>query len=155
MRRPLLIGVGMDMAGDDTVGREIAQRLRGHAGFDVAETHGMAADLVTLMEGRDRVLIVDACRSGAPPGTIHRLNATSGALPPFLNTVSSHGMGVAEAVRLGQSLGMLPPHCDIWAIEGAVFRPGAPLSPPVAEAADSSVATIPGVLTGAEPPPRP
>ncbi len=112
----------------------------------MAETHGAAADLVTLMEGRARVLIVDACRSGAAAGTIHRLDATAGALPGWLRSVSSHGIGVAEGVALARVLGGLPARVEVWAVEGLAFATGDPLSPAVTQAIEALAAEIPGVL---------
>jgi hydrogenase maturation protease len=148
MPRPLLIGVGMPHAGDDAAGRLVAQRLAGREQpFDIAEAWGIAADLVMLFEGRERVLIVDACRSGAPPGTIHRIDATSGTLPGYLSSVSSHGIGVAEGIRLAEALARLPRHCEVWAIEGANFSLGAPITPAVRAAIDVCVREIPDLLS--------
>jgi hydrogenase maturation protease len=142
MRKPLIIGVGNDFAGDDAAGRLVARALEGVAGIDLAETHGAAADIVTLMQGRGRVLIVDACRSGAAPGAVHRLDAAAGDLPPWLRSVSSHGIGVAEAVALARVLDSLPPVVEIWAIEGAAFCTGDALSPAVAQSISAVAAEI-------------
>jgi len=141
--RPLVIGVGNDFAGDDAAGRLVVRRLRGAEGVDLAECHGAAADLVTLMEGRERVLIVDACRSGAAPGTLHRLDAGAGDLPPWLRSVSSHGIGLAEGVALARVLGVLPPRVEVWAIEGADFSTGAAVSAAVADCVAEVCAAIP------------
>jgi hydrogenase maturation protease len=132
--RPLLIGVGSLDAGDDAAGLLVARQVRGAAGFDVAECAGVAADLVRLFEGRNRVLVVDACRSGAATGSVLRLDGLRDPLPAGLSPTSTHGMGVAEAVGLAQALGMAPAKITIWAIEGADFSLGAPLDPAVASA---------------------
>lgn len=140
--KPLLIGVGNDFAGDDAAGRLVARALDGAETFDVAECHGAAADLVTLMEGRPRVLIVDACRSGVAAGTVHRLDAGTGDLPGWLRSVSSHGIGVAEGVALARLLGSLPEKVEVWAIEGAGFAVGDPVSPAVEAAIAEVVAAL-------------
>lgn len=147
MVKPLLIGVGNDFAGDDAAGRLVARALDGADGFDVAETHGAAADIVTLMEGRSRVLIVDACRSGAASGTLHRLDAVAGDLPGWLRSVSSHGIGVAEAVSLARILGSLPETVEVWAIEGSAFCTGDPVTDAVQAQVDSVVAALPAHLS--------
>jgi hydrogenase maturation protease len=144
--KPLVIGMGNDFAGDDAAGRLVVRGLRGASGFDRAECHGAAADLVTLMEGRQRVLIVDACRSGATPGTLHRLDAGTGDLPPWLRSISSHGIGLAEGVALARTLGVLPPRVEVWAIEGEDFATGAGVSPAVADCIAAVCAAIPGHL---------
>ncbi len=50
---------------------------------------------------------MDAVRTGATPGTLHRF-ADPAALPAAAS-VSSHGLGVGEALALGAALGELPP----------------------------------------------
>lgn len=146
MARPLLIGVGNLDAGDDAAGRLVARRLRGEAEFDAVESSGVAADLLLAFEGRDRVLVVDACRTGAVPGTIHRIDAQRDQLPRGLSPTSSHGMGVVEAVRLAQALGVMPERLVIWAIELADVTPGAPLAPAVAQAVERCVDEAPAML---------
>lgn len=138
----LVIGIGQAYAGDDAAGRRVAEGLTGHPAIDVAESAGIAADILMRFEGRDRVLLVDACRSGAAPGTILRLDARRDALPPGLAGTSTHGMGVTEAVRLAEVLGALPESLTIWAIEGTDFTLGAPMHPAVESAVRECVAEI-------------
>jgi hydrogenase maturation protease len=52
---------------------------------------------------------------------------------------STHGLGVAEAVALGDALGRLPRRLIIIGIEGRRFEVGADLSPEVARAVDEAV----------------
>ncbi|RME13897.1 MAG: hydrogenase maturation protease, partial [Alphaproteobacteria bacterium] len=94
------------------------------------------------MEGRARVVIVDACRSGAPVGSVTRLDGRADALPGWLRSVSSHGIGIAEAVGLARALDMLPERVEIWAIEGRGFAPGDALSPGVARAVSEVAGAI-------------
>ncbi|MCP5039174.1 MAG: hydrogenase maturation protease [Rhodobacteraceae bacterium] len=141
--RPLVIGVGNLHAGDDAAGRLVAQRLAAkNPGFDVFESFGAAADLVTAFEGRAHVLVVDACLSGAAIGSIHRFDAHTDKLPDYLNAVSSHGIGVAQGVELARALGMLPQTCEVIAIEGRNFATGAPVSARVTASIAACVSEI-------------
>ncbi|MCB1484954.1 MAG: hydrogenase maturation protease [Hyphomicrobiaceae bacterium] len=141
--RPLVIGAGNLFAGDDAAGRLVAHLLADKAvGFDVAETTGNAAELIKLLEGVARIIIVDACRSGAAPGTLHRFDAAEGPLPAYMSTVSSHGLGVAAAIELARVLGYLPADCIVYAIEGSCFEPGAEISPSVRDAAAGLATSI-------------
>ncbi|MEJ2003285.1 MAG: hydrogenase maturation protease [Maritimibacter sp.] len=142
MTKPLLIGVGNDFASDDAAGRLVARRLRDSGNFNIAETHGAAADLVTLMEGQDHVIIVDACSSGAAPGTLHRIDGMTDNLPGWLRSVSSHGIGVAEGIQLAYVLGELPARIDILAIEGQNYANGESLTPEVAATIDQLVGEL-------------
>ena len=57
-------------------------------------------------------------------------------LPRGALGMSTHGFGLAEALELARALGQLPRRCIVYAIEGASFETGAPLSPEVAAAVD-------------------
>lgn len=130
MSGPLVIGVGTLDAGDDAAGRLVARALAGR-GLRVTESAGVAADILLRMEGASRVIIIDASRSGAPPGTLRRFDADREPIPADLSPTSSHGMGVAEALGLARALGQMPDRVTVWAIEGADFSLGAGVHPAV------------------------
>ena len=90
--------------------------------------------------GVDEAVIVDAVRSGAPTGTIHRFDAGAGPLPASLRGVAStHHVGLAEALELARALGRLPARTTVYGIEGISFDAGAPVSAPVVAAIDEVV----------------
>jgi hydrogenase maturation protease len=136
-----VLGIGNPERGDDGAGRAVARRLREVLPDDVtvAEADGEAADLVARLEGAKGAFLVDACVSGAPAGTVRRIDAGREPLPPEGFAVSSHGLGLAQAVELARALGALPPICVVYAIEGASFAPGEVLSPAVAGAVAEAV----------------
>lgn len=142
--RPLVIGLGNPERGDDGVGRRVAQGLRDLVGdgADIVEARGEASEIAMLLEGRDTAFLVDACVSGAPAGTIRRLDMACDPPPRAASALSSHGLGLAEAIALARALGGLPPLCVIYAIECGTFAPGAPLSPGVAAAAVAAARLI-------------
>jgi hydrogenase maturation protease len=131
----LIIGIGNDFAGDDAAGLETIRELE--PAFRTASSPGLAPDLLRLMEGEGHVIMIDAARSGAPPGTLYHFNAAQGALPAHFNRLSSHGMGVSEAIELARTLGQLPPVCEVWGIEGRQFHQGADMSPAVRQAVEN------------------
>jgi hydrogenase maturation protease len=132
-----VIGVGNPWRGDDAVGLVVAQRLRTELPetVDVLEREGEPTSLIDAWDGADAVWLVDAVSSGAPPGTVHRLDARD-ELPAELFRASTHHLGLAEAVELARAVGRLPPRLVVYGIEGASFATGARLSPEVAAAAE-------------------
>jgi hydrogenase maturation protease len=142
--RRIVLGIGNPDRGDDAAGREVARRLRGAwpEGVVVAEVDGEATDLLARLDGADAAYLIDACVSGAPAGTVHRIDAAHEPIPPGAFGVSTHGLGLAAAIGLARALGRLPARCVVYAIEGASFETGAPLSPAVADA----VGTVAGRL---------
>ncbi len=132
----IVIGIGNPDRGDDAAGRAVARLLRGTLpeDIDLVEHDGETAGLLARLDGRAAAFLVDACVSGSPAGTVRRYDLAATLLPRAAFGVSSHGMGLAEAVELARTLGQLPPSCIVYAIEGETFALGAPLSPPVATA---------------------
>lgn len=67
---------------------------------------------------------------------MHRFDAAASSLPFSAFSLSTHGLGLADALELSRALGALPPKCILYAIEGGRFEAGAPLSPAVAFATE-------------------
>lgn len=140
----VVIGVGNPLRGDDGAGREVARRLgqRRRPNVRVLETDGEASRLLSLMEGATFVYLIDACVSGAGAGSYRRIDLAEEPLPEAAYGFSSHGFGLAAALALGKTLGSLPAHCIVFAIEAESFDIGAPVSAPVSRAVDAVVAAL-------------
>ncbi len=95
--------------------------------------------MIQAWQGAAWVMLVDAVRSGAPPGTIHRLDALAASLPSGFFHYSTHAFSVAEAVELARSLDQLPLHLVVYGIEGTNFAAGVELSPAVEQAVEAVV----------------
>jgi hydrogenase maturation protease len=125
-----VIALGNRFRRDDGAALAVAARLGGRA--VVAE--GEPVELLDLWQGAGDVVVIDAFCTGAPPGTIHRLDAAAAPLPAALGGASTHALGLAEALELGRALGRLPERLTVIGIEGADFGAGEGLTPAVAEA---------------------
>lgn len=135
----VVIGLGQSLRGDDAVGLE-AVRLweRSYPGtanqaqvrVEYAESPGLT--LLSLLEGAEVALLVDAIQSGAVPGTVHFLKEAQ--WPAFLQgAASAHGWGVAETLALGRQSGLvdLPERIFLLGVEVEQVEVGAGLSPAV------------------------
>lgn len=138
----VIIGVGNVLRGDDAAGLHVARRLVARGMENVYESVGETASLMELWKGARVVLLADAAQSGAPAGTVTRLDASIQPLPAAFLHCSTHAFGVAEAVELSRSLGTLPPKVIVFGIEGANFEHGAPLSPEVESGVADAVRQI-------------
>jgi hydrogenase maturation protease len=132
----VVIGVGNGWRGDDAAGLEVARRIAtaGPDGVRAVALEGEQSGLLEAWTAADDVAIVDACASGAAPGTLHRHDARAAPLPAHLSRSSTHAFGVAEAVELARALDRLPRTLTVYAIEGGSFALGERLTPPVARA---------------------
>jgi hydrogenase maturation protease len=131
--------LGSPFRGDDAVGPLAAERLRA-AGATVLDCREEPTRLVDLWDGLDTLVVVDAVRTGAPAGTLHRLDVGDGPLPREVGLASTHAVGVADALELGRALGRAPRRVVLLGVEGAAFGMGDPVSPPVEAAIDELVA---------------
>jgi hydrogenase maturation protease len=123
----LVIGLGNDWRHDDAAGLEVARRIG-------ATTVREPSRLLDAWSGAGTVVVVDAVRSGSAPGRIHRVDAVAAPLDPGVFGVSTHHLGLAEAIELARALGRLPPALLVYGIEGRDFTAGRGLSPEVGRA---------------------
>ena len=138
--RVRVIGCGNADAGDDAVGlsavRELARSLRDRPNVDVAVA-AMPVRVLELLTDVDAVVLVDAVITPAPPvppGTVVRVEAGPEGLPSEVRPqLSSHGIGLADAVRLAGALGRTP-RVILLGIEVGSVVTGDGLSPSVASA---------------------
>ncbi|MFP4073373.1 MAG: hydrogenase maturation protease [Actinomycetota bacterium] len=133
----LVIGVGNPARGDDGAGVAVAERM---------DPRGLTAtapfQLVELWEGSDDVVVIDAARSGGRPGTIHRFEVGSQALPTGVLGGSTHAIGVAEVVELARAMDRLPARLTVYGIEVGEMSQGGALSPVVEVAVGAVVAEV-------------
>ena len=140
--RVLAIGVGNELRRDDGAGLEAVRCLRGKAKVEVREARGDLSVLAEEWDRTTRVFLVDAVRSGAAPGTLHRFDASVGPLPAVFARGSTHAIGIAGAVELARALGRMPASLVVFGIEGRDFGHGEGLTPEVARAAGEVAARI-------------
>jgi hydrogenase maturation protease len=126
----LVIGLGNRYRGDDALGLEVAEQVRRAAppGVEVREEEGEPAALIELWVHGRRVFVVDAVATGAPPGTITRIDAHTLASAPELARRGTHAFGLGEVIELARALGRLPDELVIYGVEGERFDTGAGLS---------------------------
>ena len=139
-----LVGVGNRWRSDDGAGLAVAALLseRAPAGVEVVAHEREPLDLIEAFDGAAAVWLIDAVHSGAPPGTLHRFDASERALPAELFSISTHRLGLADVLELARALGRLPPSVIVHGIEGARFEAGNELSPAVAAATRELATTL-------------
>ncbi len=118
--RILVLGLGNDILGDDAAGLLAARRLRASLPetVDVLESAGGGLELLDLLEGYERALLLDSIVTGQhPPGTILEFTADD-----FQKIVapSPHYTGIPELLQMAERLGIpFPRTIRILAVEVA------------------------------------
>lgn len=137
----LIIGVGNEFRGDDAVGLVVAQRLAALKLPDirVIEHTGEGTDLIEAWEGVACVYLIDAVLTQGLIGSVYRFEAHDKPLPAQYFGVSSHALGVAEAIEISRSLGQLPAKVVVFGIGCRSFDPASSLTPEVRQAVENVV----------------
>jgi hydrogenase maturation protease len=109
---------------------------------DRVATRVLTGDLVELVlswRSDQDVVVVDAMVGGGRPGTIAETDGLDDHLPLPRGAISSHGIGISEAVNLARLLNRLPRSLTIIGVEATTFGHFEPPSQAVA-------ASIPDVV---------
>lgn len=146
-RHDVVVGCGNLLRGDDGAGPECVRLLAEGGlppGVIAIDAGTSGADVVLCMRGANRVILIDACRSGRPPGSLIPLSAAELTEIPAAGPLDIHAFRWIDAVRLTRALaGEQPgPTISVWLVEAAEFAPGSGLSPPVAAAVARLAAEI-------------
>lgn len=90
--------------------------------------------LLNLLEGRARVILVDAAEMGLAPGEFRRFTADQVTLTGSAQRLSLHRAGVADALALARTLNIALPDIVFYGVQPASIEWRASLSPAVQDA---------------------
>jgi hydrogenase maturation protease len=127
-----VLGVGSPH-GDDAAGWHVVEMLRRRPGLSVQLATVEPSQVLDHLSDCRRLILVDACRSNQPPGTVVRLQWPDSMLRSQRRR-SSHALGLGDALALAETLGWLPPHVVVWGVEVCRCEPGEDLTPEVRQA---------------------
>ncbi|HEY7026061.1 MAG TPA: HyaD/HybD family hydrogenase maturation endopeptidase [Gemmatimonadales bacterium] len=140
----LVLGLGNPLMGDDGIGLAILNRLRAEWEFEGVElvdggTWGM--QLLPMIEDADRLVLLDAIRTGAPPGTVTELQRDE--LPRYLShKLSPHQIDLREVLALAELRGRLPQYTVAIGAEPERVELSLALSPTVEGNLDEVIRTV-------------
>jgi hydrogenase maturation protease len=117
--RVRVVGIGSPFGADGVGWRaaelvgEQAARQPWHRDVDVVE-RARVTDVPLLAQMADLLIVIDAMRARAAPGTVQCIGVD--ALSE-VRALSCHGVGLAEAFALARALGESPREIEIYGIE--------------------------------------
>ena len=131
-----VIGCGNLLRTDDGAGPVLIRELwEGGVPSGVRLVDGGTAgmDVAFQMRGAARVILVDAARTDAAPGTVFRIPGPEVEQLPPLSGLHSHSFRWDHALAFAHWLlaGGYPADVTVYLIEGADFTPGGAISQPV------------------------
>jgi hydrogenase maturation protease len=145
----MLIGLGNLILGDEGVGVHAMRRLERDYGFaprvELVDGGTSGLDLLPLLKGQRRLLLIDALAADAPPGTI-RIIRNQAIRTALTEKVSLHHLGIADLLALAELLGDAPPEIVLIGIVPERLAMGLGLSERLRECMPEIIGTALGIL---------
>ena len=109
-----ILGCGSPLMGNDGIGLKVIEalhktELKDLKDLDIEDAGVCGLDLLNLLEGARKVIIVDAILADSPPGTVHRIEGKDlldGTEPHPL--VSMHDLTITDVLKIGEQVQSLP-----------------------------------------------
>lgn len=132
MTKPLVIGIGNPLRGDDGIGIKVArclsEKLDNVADFEYC--NGNTLDLLEKWNKRKQVFLIDAVSSDLyEVGHIHRLLPFKETIPAIFSQTSTHLFDAATVIELGKALNQVPQELIVYGIEANSFSIDEEISP--------------------------
>ncbi|MBS7641561.1 hydrogenase maturation protease [Candidatus Bathyarchaeota archaeon] len=138
-----IIALGSISSSDDALALKALEKLRSlnlPSEVELIEADRNPCKLVSEVEGCDKLVVIDAIRIGAPPGTIHRIKPDS--IKPS-RSITLHRMDTATIVKLALTLASeKPKDIVIIGLEPYTVDPGLRLSSKIEEEIDKLVEEV-------------
>ncbi|HEY76749.1 MAG TPA: hydrogenase maturation protease [Thermoflexia bacterium] len=132
--RVAVIGLGNPLRGDDGIGPRVVAELHRRElpeGVEAIDGGTGGLDLLRLMEGWDRVIVVDAAEIGREPGAFARFTPEEVRLRLHEGDLSLHNAGLPEALALASALNHPLPPITLFGVQPKRIGWEAGLSPVV------------------------
>jgi hydrogenase maturation protease len=127
----LILGLGSLLLRDEGVGVRVAERIMERAlppNVEVMDGGTMGLNLLYVIEGREKVVVVDAVKAGSPPGTMYRFTDKDISDKKGLLR-SAHGVDFTDVLKTAQFLGTKPGEVVFIGVEPEDLSDGMELSP--------------------------
>ncbi|MFC1671585.1 hydrogenase maturation protease [Planctomycetota bacterium] len=126
----LVVGVGNISLSDEGAASRILHRITGRVppGVEVMDAGLAGPGLLELIEGKRKVIIVDAVDAGRPPGTVFRFKPHEVVSADDGQWYSLHKGNILLYLRLAEVLGRGPEEVVVIGVQPETVSPGDRLS---------------------------
>jgi len=133
-RAPLLVlGLGNVLLRDEGVGVRVVEAMRAlplPPEIELCDGGTASLTLLDVLDGRRKIVVVDALEVGTTPGSVVRLTGED-FLGRSAVRVSLHELGFAETLLAAQRMGLAPAEVVILGVQPQTIACGLDLSPPL------------------------
>lgn len=117
----IVLGLGNPLMADEGIGIKLIEMLQSASGdfpgvdFIDAGTGGM--NILHLISGRKKTVIIDCCIMGTEPGTIKQFTSDEVKSVKQLTHLSLHEVDILKVIEIAKQLGDCPESIIFFAIE--------------------------------------
>jgi hydrogenase maturation protease len=104
----LVVGMGNLLCQDEGIGVHIIQAMESMELPDPVELLDIGTstmDLISHLEGVEKLVVIDAMKAGGAPGTIYKCRPED-LLPKDEGPISLHEIGLLESLNMAEKMGM-------------------------------------------------
>jgi hydrogenase maturation protease len=144
-----ILGFGSPLMGNDGVGLKVIEalqktELKDLKDLDIVDAGVCGLDLLNLLDGARKVIIVDAILANSSPGSVHRIEGKDlldGI--EFHPLVSVHDLTVTDVLKIGEHVQSLPEIVVIGIEIGSIVTEATQeISPDVLKGMDKAIKLI-------------
>jgi hydrogenase maturation protease len=143
--RLLVLGLGNVLLGDDGLGAAAVTRMerdyRIPPGVQLEDGGTLGLSLLGLLAESERVILVDAVRTGNPPGTLVRIDGEE-VMDAVRDRLSPHQVGVADVLDAARLMDCYPASVTLLGLEPDTIELSVVRSSAVEAGLDGLVETI-------------
>jgi hydrogenase maturation protease len=141
----LVLGIGNLLIGDEGVGckavDELNRRYQMPPELECIDGGTAGFELLSLMDGKDLVILIDALRNDMEPGT-SVLVAGEDVPQVFLTSISPHQLGISDVLAAAQLTDCLPDKLFLYGIEPKELEVGIGLTPEVEAGMEKVISAV-------------
>jgi hydrogenase maturation protease len=141
----LVLGLGNPLRGDDGVGPRVIEELTRRGlpdGVMALDVGNAGLDLLNVLEGWERAVVIDAADIGQEPGQFLRFTLDEARLAMSADSFSLHNTGLSEALALADALDRALPQTVVFGVQPAEIGWREGLSPAVEAILPSLTAAV-------------
>ena len=130
----VVLGMGNVLRRDEGLGiralQRLSERYSPREGLEFVDGGTLGLELLSYLEGADRLLVLDAALTDGPPGTLLRVENDD--VPAFFGMRSSpHEVGLPDLLAVTRLRGTRPPEIVVLGMQPGAIELGWDLSPVV------------------------
>lgn len=116
----LVLGVGSILMMDEGIGiravEELEKKYRFPENVEILDGGTSGIELLSYISGKDYLIIIDAIKSGNPPGTVLRVEGED-VSAQFLTRISPHQLGISDLLAAATLTDEIPKKLVLFGIE--------------------------------------